>query len=315
MQNELRFKIGEIEFEARGEADIIAREREAFVNNLLPIAVDAIARTKASHQSGYIEEQETIENISETEILQIESKLSTTNTLGDLSRKSLSNFISQNNVVSDQDFVIFAAYYDEKRNNTKDFSSEDVKRFYSEARKPEYSNISMLMNILVKKGFIMDSPASLKSIPKKYILTAEGINYVQTFEPKESINIKKGSLKSKKPRAKIESVFTNLSADDLHLKNYPEIKSQKNFKNQMLLTLYVVSNEGLGDAFSVDDVQCIMTDILGLPATNDQIGGVFKNNRTWFKSEPDPKNKKAYKRKLLQGAKDFAQSIIEGENC
>lgn len=54
-----------------------------------------------------------------------------------------------------------------------------------------------------------------------------------------------------------------------------------------------------------------MTDILGLPATQDQINGVFKNNKSWFKKEDDSNNKKAYKRKLLQGAKDFIIEVIE----
>ena len=31
MDSKIRFKIGEIEFEAEGSADIIAREREAFM--------------------------------------------------------------------------------------------------------------------------------------------------------------------------------------------------------------------------------------------------------------------------------------------
>jgi hypothetical protein len=38
---------------------------------------------------------------------------------------------------------------------------------------------------------------------------------------------------------------------------------------------------------------------------------VFRE-KSWFKSEQDPNNKKAYKRKLLQGAKDFAKKIIDG---
>ncbi len=47
-----------------------------------------------------------------------------------------------------------------------------------------------------------------------------------------------------------------------------------------------------------------------LPASIDQINGIFKTNKSWFKPEQDPTNKKAYRRKILQGAKDFAESII-----
>ena len=119
-------------------------------------------------------------------------------------------------------------------------------------------------------------------------------------------------MRARKPRSNKPSIYAALCADDLNLKNYPEIKSQGTFKKQMLLALYIVTTEGKGESFSTTDVQYIMTDILGLPATDKQIGGIFDKNKSWFKSEQDPKNKKAYRRKLLQGAKDFAQSIIDG---
>lgn len=53
----------------------------------------------------------------------------------------------------------------------------------------------------------------------------------------------------------------------------------------MLMIMYIVSNEGKGESFSVADIQCLMTDIFGLPASRDQINGVFKNNKTWFKKK------------------------------
>ena len=45
MQNEVRFRIGEIEFEAKGDPDVIERERNEFVTKLLPLAVDAVVGT------------------------------------------------------------------------------------------------------------------------------------------------------------------------------------------------------------------------------------------------------------------------------
>ena len=158
----------------------------------------------------------------------------------------------------------------------------------------------------------MDDPSAEKKMPKPYILTTTGIQYVETYQPKESGQEKPKTAKSRKTKNKQLSTYANLCADDLNLKNYPEIKSQNTFKQQMLLLLYIVTVEGKGDSFSVTDIQYLMTDMLGLPASIDQINGILKKNKSWFKSEQDPNNKKAYKRKLLQGAKDFAQSIIDG---
>ena len=106
-----------------------------------------------------------------------------------------------------------------------------------------------------------------------------------------------------------------MNPDELNLSNYPGINKLNNFKEQMLMIMYIVSNEGKGESFSVTDIQCLMTDILGLPASRDQINGVFKNNKTWFKKEEDSDNKRAYKRRLLQGAKDFIIKLIEDNNA
>lgn len=43
----------------------------------------------------------------------------------------------------------------------------------------------------------------------------------------------------------------------------------------------------------------------------EQTSTIIKKNKSWFKKEQDENNKKAYKRKLLQGALDFAQAIVD----
>jgi hypothetical protein len=56
MENRVRFKIGEIEFEAEGTADIVERERSVFLNALLPAAVEAIVHTRGAEKAApYIE--------------------------------------------------------------------------------------------------------------------------------------------------------------------------------------------------------------------------------------------------------------------
>ena len=103
----------------------------------------------------------------------------------DLSRTSLSSFIGKYGCIGDQDFVIIAAYYEEKKNGNKSFTSESVKQFYSDARREKYSNYSDLLKKLAQKGLIMDDPDCEKKIPKPYILTADGLSYAENFQPKE----------------------------------------------------------------------------------------------------------------------------------
>lgn len=310
----VKFKIGEIEFEAEGSADLVERERSIFSNTLLPSAIDAIVRTR-----GIAQATEYIDDIGQsTKLLAIAddsigNKVSPIDPIStDLSRTSLASFIQTYGILLDQDFVLIAAYYDEKKNNIRSFTSESVKQYYADARRQKYSNFSELLKQLTQKGFIMDDPDAEKKIPKQYILTDKGIQYVEKYQPKENMSEKPKASKPKRPKSKQTSVYATLCADDLNLKNYPEVKIQNTFKKQMILLMYIVSNEGKGEFFSVADIQFLMTDMLGLHATDKQIGGIFDKNRTWFKSEQDPDNKKAYKRKLLQGAKDFAEQIIAG---
>ncbi|MEC5425642.1 hypothetical protein QGM71_19365 [Virgibacillus sp. C22-A2] len=308
MENRVKFKIGEIEFEAEGSAETIERERNIFLNSLLPAAVDAIVRTR-----GDVQATPYIEAVNQpTALLEPESKeeLHSISPTKDLSRTSLVSFLNNFGKLSDQDFALIAAYYYEKKDGIKSFSSENVKQYYTDARRTKYSNNSELLKQLAQKGFIMDDSNAEKAIPKQYVLTDEGLRYVENYQPKEDSEEKPKTTSQRKKRNKQTSIYSSLSADDLNLKNYPEIKRQKTFKEQMLLTLYIVTMEGKGENFSVVDVQCLMTDILGLPSSSNQISDVFSKNRSWFKSEQDPSNKKAYSRKLLQGAKDFAQSII-----
>ena len=114
----------------------------------------------------------------------------------------------------------------------------------------------------------------------------------------------------RKKQAKADSVYATLSADDLNLKNYPDIKLFKDFKDKMMLVLYIVKEEGHGDEFSVLDVQFVMTDVLGFPATKGQVQGVFDRNATWFKTVEDLTNKKSVKHKLLNGALEYAKELI-----
>lgn len=309
MENRVKFKIGEIEFEAEGSAEVVERERSVFLNALLPAAVDAIVRTR-----GEIPKKQYLADEEHQELLPtnaVESIAATTfGGANDLSRTSLSSFIKNFGTLNEQDFALIAAYYDEKKNNTPMFSSDSVKQYYSDARRSEYSNCSTLLSELVKKGLIMDAPNPETKTPKQYVLTSIGITYVESYVPKEESAEKKTKSKPKKIRSKAESAYATLSADDMNLKNYPEVKKQDSFKKQMILTMYIIINEGKGDLFTVSDVQYLMTDILGLPASIDQINGIFQKNKSWFKSEQDTNNKKALRRKLLEGAKDFAKEII-----
>ena len=306
----VKFEIGEIKFEAEGSADLVERERSIFNNTLLPAAIDAIVRTRGVVQNAsYIEMQDSqqpaVLTSNNTDALPEQAMVSPT---VDLSRTSLASFVKSKGADAHYDFIICAVYYNEKRNGVSSFSSATLKDLYSEAKKPLPNNLSMSLSELVKKGLIMEDSSANGSTPKMYVLTFEGEESIKNMPPADAKE-KKIASKARKQRQKAESSYSTINCDDLNLSQYPEIKSFKDFKEKMMLILYIITNEGKGEWFTTSDVLCLMTDIFGESATKKQVDGVFIREKRWFKCENIEGSNKLVHRKLLNEGKSFAQSL------
>ncbi len=305
----VKFEIGEIKFEAEGSADLVERERSIFNNTLLPAAIDAIVRTRSVTQSEYIEAQDSQPPaiLTTTNAGALPEQVEVNSTI-DFSRMSLASFAKSKGADAHYDFIICAVYFNEKRNGISSFSSATLKDLYSEAKKPLPNNLSMSLSELVKKGLIMEDISAKGSTPKMYVLTLEGEESIKNMHPTEAKE-KKTSSKPRKQRQKVDSPYSTINCDDLHLDQYPEVKSFKEFKEKMMLILYIITNEGKGEWFTTADVLCLMTDIFGESATKKQVGGVFTREKRWFKCENIEGSNKLVHRKLLNEAKSFAQSL------
>lgn len=308
----LKYKVGEIEFEAEGPTDAVEQQRINFMDTVLPAAVQAMIQTQITLENKpYITPTSQIPQFEASNSKSAQWPGDTTEV--DYSRTSLPSFLKKYGTLNDQDFTLFAAYFDEQKNGIKAFSVENVKQYYLEGRRQAYSNNSELLRQLAKKGYVMDTPApeGAKS-GKYYMLTDDGINYINTYTPKEdSGERKKPHPKTKKVASSIPSTYATITADDLNLKNYPAVKSLSGPKEKVIMAMYIVVNEGKGEWFTVDDVIHLLVNIFEVPANSDMINTVFKRNKGIFYSEQDPNNKKALRRKLLAGAKDFAASIMQ----
>ena len=297
---ELKLKIGEIEFYAKGEYDDVEAQRQIFTNVILPAAVNAIKNAKTSQ--AIIEEKQ-------MPVLPSADEITAADNPAVLNTMSVNEFINSKGFKTQINQAIGLIYYHEKLKSCQNFKSEDLKHYFKEAKIPVPQNLSLIINRLVGKAYLMNADDK-----KSYCLTQNGIRFIEEYSPKEMKDKKSGISKPRKPRAKIESSYSHLSADDLNLKNYPDIKSFKTFKEKMMIVLYIVKEEGHGDTFSVYDVQVLMTDVLGHKATKGQLQGVFDRNATWFTNVIDPKNKKIVKHKLLNDGIDYARKLISNIN-
>lgn len=302
-QLKIKYKIGGIEFEAEGPADVVEQQRVAFISGVLPAAVEAMNNTRfVDKEPMYIEGND-------TQMLPVPQSTSE-----DLSRTSLASYINQKGTLSDQDFVLFAAYYDESKNGVKAFSSETVKKYYADARRKLYSNFSVLLGQLVKKGYIMETDSVDGASGKCFTLTAEGIRYVEEYTPKTE-TVEKKPRKTRKTAPKADSSYSNLVADDLRLDKYPAVKNMKTVKDRVILALYIVTEEAKGEWFNSVDIDYILVNIFEIDESKRSINRVFEDNKSWFRTENDSTVRNGSKHKLLAGAKDHAKKLIASPNA
>ena len=289
---------------------MVERERSIFNNTLLPAAIDAIVRTRGITQNDQYIETQNLPNSSALEMANISTmpEQNLVNSVEDWSRTSLASFVKSKGMESNYDFILCAVYYNLKRNGVQSFSSVTLKDLFAEAKRPAPQNLSRSLSELVKKGLIMEDGSAKNSTPKVYVLTFDGEEAVEKMHPTDAKE-KKTVSKPRKQRPKKESPYFSINLDDLNLSNYPDVKTLKDFKEKMMLILYIVTNENQGEWFTTADVLCLMTDIFGESATERQVKGVFERETQWFKSEHPEGNKKIVQRKLLNGAKQFAQSL------
>ena len=293
---ELKLKIGEIEFYAKGEYDDVEAQRLIFTNSILPAAVNAIKNANSS---------QAIITETQTSVLTSADEIAVLDNQSGLKSISVNEFINNKGFKTQIDLAIGLIYYHEKFKACRYFKSENLRQYFKEAKITVPLNTSDIINKLVGKSYLM-----IGDDKKCYCLTQSGIRFVEEYTPKETIVKKNGTSKQRKQRAKTVSSYSHLSADDLNLKKYPEIKDFKAFKDRMMLVLYIAKEEGHGDTFSMFDVQVLMTDILGYKATKGQIQGVFDRNATWFTNVTEPTNKKIVKHRLLNDGFDYAKNLI-----
>ena len=156
----------------------------------------------------------------------------------------------------------------------------------------------------------MDAPNAEEKGCKKYILTADGISYIKNYVPKkDETKPKKATRKSKISTQ--DSRYASLNADCLKPEKYVDICALDKFIDQMIMVMYIVTKENLGEWFTIEDIQYLLTKMLGLPATRDQVSGVYKRNKKWFDTQKDTNNPKANAYKLLDGAKKHAETLLE----
>lgn len=296
----VKYKFGQIEFEAEGDSLDVEKQRDYFMNAIIPVATTIVNRIPSI-------EAKKLDDVTDTKYLDNDKNNSVVKTTN---KENLISFIKDYKDLSDKDFTLFAAFYHEQESGSDyTFTSEDVKNFFKEARRPPSKNYSDLLQKLVKAGLIMDADNPDNKTPKPYQITQGGINYINEYTPKERVEKKhKNATTSSK---KIESVYSTLNSEQLNLAKYPSLKSLESAKEQIIMIMYIITEEEKGKWFLATDIEYIALNVFNLRITVKQVKNLFDRNRDLFTKQKSEKNKKAYEFRLLSNANDLAQEIIK----
>lgn len=300
MESTYRVKIDQIEFELIGEPEYIEKERSFFFDHVLPVVAAAMTKTQPIDVTveskevalqpplGDDVQSKSVENLSNTKI-------------------SVNEFLKEKNFRSQEDQTLGLIYYESEYQDKSEIAPDELKSLFVNAKIKVPSNPSDKLQRLSKNGYIQ----KISDAPKTYALTRTGIAYVEEYGHKETKTSKKTS-KTRRSRSKTISDYNGLTREKLNLTQYPDIKDFKDFKQKMMLALYIITKESKGEYFSNNDVQHIMSEIFGESATKDQIKGVFATHIRWFNKYST--SKKDVKYKLLNDGFTFVEDMLSGKS-
>jgi len=295
MINRIKIKLGQIEFEAEGESELIERERQEFFS-ILPHAITAVSSTimVTEHPKLTTEEIPLSDNISPQSLVDSEAK----------SYDSLITFLKEKDFQNDVELTLGVTYYIDCIDNVGPVTVKDIENKLLEARKGKPSNINQCINLNIRKGYMAEYPDK-KDGHKTFTLLSEGIKWCQSYTLTEK-KAKKKPSSLKNPKTVKESELIKISLDELNLDKYIDISKLDKFREQLLVVMLIYTREKNIEYFKINDLIAIFKHKFRLSATDKQIDGVFRRAGTDF----DKKTENGVHYRMLQGAINEADSII-----
>ncbi|MBN1431759.1 MAG: hypothetical protein JW931_03205 [Methanomicrobiaceae archaeon] len=297
MTNRVHIKLGPIEFEVEGDIDLIEREREQFFS-LLPQAISAVSpvvdKAQIIEASGEIIELDNSHDLS-IPLLPENAK----------SYESIVSFLKGKGFNTDLERVLGVAFYIDQMEGNNYFTSKEIGEKFSEARLSKPKNINDAINRNISKGLMWESDEKKNGL-KSFYITNDGIEFCQNYIPSEVKNPKK-SAKAQKSRSVKDSELLSIPLDGLHLENYCDISSLEKTNEQILVMIYLYTNEGKGEFFSYNDIVSVLKIKFRISITQRKVRYFFDNAGAKFDKKIE--NGKAYYKIMASGIKE-AQKII-----
>lgn len=245
MDNQLKvkFKIGNIvEFEAEGKYEDVEKERQEFLSQILPAAINAVEATRVNN----------IPN----EVIEIPSSNTPVLELHETEGCSINEFLNQKGFSKQIDIALGLIYYKEKFCGLTDVNGDELKSYFSEAKIPVPKNVSDVLGKLVGKAMIMNS-----DVRGHYKLTRKGTQFVDNFIPtekkitsKKKTSTLKGSSSSAKESYQMNKDLNLLPDDRETFQQFFERKQPKTGIEINIVAVYYLEKILEREEISIEDI-------------------------------------------------------------
>ncbi len=297
----LKLKYGEIELEIEGDSETVARERSEFQKTLVS-AIEVLSRKMVFQQSipqniGIIEQK-----IPE----QQPQLISCDNKLEFKKYSRFNQLVKEKKFDTDVDRVLGAAYFLSISMDQQEFTKNDILEQFKNAKLKTPSNTATCLANNVEKDFIQPVGTGEKNM-QIYSILDEGIEYCETYEPKEETTKAKKTNKTSKPKSTKDYPSLDITVDELHLEKYCNLSKLSSYIEQIWVLMFIYYSEKGQKTFTRDEVTQMLRKRFGINPTDRQIKRFFEKAGTNLHKEG---SRKDMTYTLMQGGIDEAQRII-----
>lgn len=314
MDNTLRLKIGEVELDVTGSPELIERERNFFLETVLPLAVEhsdmlippeVPAAEGDEHGPGDPKE---IYEIPEAKY--IDGKL--VYAQRDLLNPDvdLKEYCAGFGKLTLKSTILACAYFDRHRGRGKTFTSMDIQDYYKRMDRPVPFNVYYGLKHLEKEEqIVMVSEPGTR--PMLFELTRKGMDAVEAYVPPPP-QPKRRRRRAKRKIAPTTESLRDIRRDKVKFKSFPAAKKLANNEERIVLAFKALEDAGFGTEFTINDIGFVIDEIFDHYIAIGTLRAAFYDTAMFFDMREHPADRRAKLRFLNEkGRAEVARILAE----
>ncbi len=310
MDNTLRLKIGEVELDVTGSPELIERERNFFLETVLPLVVEHSETLLPPEppEEGEFGRGDPGELFEAPEVRYIDGEL--VYAQRDLLNPAvdLKEYCAGFGKLTLKSTILACAYFDRHRGRGKTFTSLDVQDYYKRMDRPVPFNVYYGLKHLEKEEqIVMVSKPGTR--PMTFELTPKGIEAVEIYVPPLP-KPKKRHRTTKRKVAPTTETLRDIRRDKARFKDFPAAKKLANNEDRIVLAFKALEDTGFGSEFTINDIGFVIDEIFDHYIAIGTLRAAFYDTAGFFDMREHPADRRAKLRYLNEKGRAEAARIL-----